>query len=194
MVAAILERDHSPTLRADLPLLFPGKVSQLFIPGLGCILHICPVLSTRLVCMPGGVALQTEPSVASHAFHELARPRFVRRFFHEGRAVLERAVDLLRGGDSSFCLSGGEDVEAGLRQELPALHDVEVVTTAVMRALDLRASGRDLHLRMALTTFGAILVVTTCQTYIEAYIILFGKRKKRLKPYRRYTKGIISRN
>lgn len=141
MEAAILERDHSLTLRANLPLLLPGKVSQLLIPGLVCILRIRPELSTRLVGMPGGVAVQTEPPVACPAFHELAPPGVVRRFLHECRTVLERAVDLLRGGDGSFCLPRGEDVEAGLREELPALRDVEVVAAVVVRALNLGTSG-----------------------------------------------------
>lgn len=162
VVAAFLELNHSLTLRAALPFLLLGQVSQFLVPGSVSVLHICPKLAASHVCVPRGVALHAEAAVTCPAFHEPTPP--ATGFLHEGRAILEGAVDLLRGGDGGFRLPSGENLEACWGEELTALMDVEIVTAVLVRTLDLGASGCDLPLRIKLATMKAVLVVTPCQT------------------------------
>jgi len=144
VVAAFLELNHALTLGAALPFLLLGQVAQFLIPGAVPILRICAVLAASLIGMPWGVALHTEAPVTGPAFHEPAAPPTTtiggRTILHEGRTILEGAVHLQGRRDGRFRLPGGENLKAGLGEELKALMDVELVAAAVVRALDLGAA------------------------------------------------------
>jgi len=162
VVAAFLELNHALTLGATLPFLLLGQVAQFLVSGAVPILRICAVLAASQIGMPWGVALHTEAPVTGPAFHEPAPPTTIggRVFLHEGRTILEGAVHLQGRRDGRFRLPGGENLKAGLGEELVALMDVEFVAAAVVRTLDLGAARCDLLLRVVLTTVEAVLVGT----------------------------------
>lgn len=106
-----------------------------------------------------------DKNIADDALLAAAHAATTSRFLHEGRTILERAIDAERSVDSSFRQSGIENFEIRCREQQAALVDVVSKTAVWIRAFDLqRAPVHDPLLCVLSTTSVAVFVCTACAT------------------------------